>query len=211
MAITLRSTKGAALTYNELDGNFTDLDNRTKEAWAVFPVVPEVRPTDPNAPELTLFRGGLYEYIYFQNQVSSSYASFVVPMDYAPGTDLKAAVQWTPGNFTDNGNVRFGIEYIYAWAYGGLDAPENHAFSEPAFAYTSASGHTNMTYHLHTKFFETVIPGSIVQPNMRFLIRFFRDGASELDTFAGDIFVVGLGFYYQRNKFGQPDVVPPFV
>lgn len=28
MAITLRNTKGLALTYNELDGNFTDLDGR---------------------------------------------------------------------------------------------------------------------------------------------------------------------------------------
>lgn len=28
MAITLRNTKGSALTYSELDGNFTDLDQR---------------------------------------------------------------------------------------------------------------------------------------------------------------------------------------
>lgn len=28
MAITLRNTKGSALTFSELDANFTDLDNR---------------------------------------------------------------------------------------------------------------------------------------------------------------------------------------
>ena len=28
MTITLRNTKGQALTFNELDGNFTDLDSR---------------------------------------------------------------------------------------------------------------------------------------------------------------------------------------
>lgn len=187
------------------------LDEKIGQSWAVVPVVPEVRAGDPNAPQQTLFRGGIYEYAYFQGDVTSSYASFSVPMDYAPGTSLKAAVQWTPGNFSDSGAVRFGLEYTYAWAYGSLNSPTNHEFSEPAFAYTTASGHTNMTYHLHTKFFETEIPGSFIQPNMRFLIRFFRDGTSELDTFAGDIFVVGLGFYYQRNKLGQPDVIPPFV
>lgn len=211
MTIVTRSGKGSALSFAELDGNFTDLDNRTKQGWTAINVTPEVRPGDVDAPQLTLFRGGIYQYAYFQGQVSSSYASFAVPMDYAPGTNLKAAVQWTPGNFSDDGNVRFGIEFVYAWAYGSPSAPTNHAFTTPSTVYTLASGHTNMTYHQHTKFFETEIPGSEVEPNMRFLMRFFRDGASELDTFAGDIFVTGLGFYYQRNKLGQPDVLPPFV
>lgn len=211
MAITLRSAKGAPLSYAEGDANFADLDARTAASWSVVNVTPEVRPNDVDAPQLTLFRGGIYEYVYFQGQVSSSYASFCVPMDYEPGTELRAAVQWTPGDFTDNGNVRFGMEFTYAWAYGSLAAPTNHAFTVPATIHTLASGHDNMTYHQHTKFFETTIPGSEVQPNMRFLIRFFRDGANPLDTFAGDIFVTGLGFYYRRNKFGQPDVLPPFV
>lgn len=211
MTIITRGNKGSPLTHSELDGNFTDLDSRTSTAWSVVNVTPEVRPGDVDAPELTSFYGGLYQYVYFQGQISSSYANFAVPFDYAPGTDLRAAVQWTPGNFSDAGTIRFGFEYSFAWAYGSMNAPENHAFSPPNTVYTLTSGHTNMTYHQHTHFFETVIPGSIVQPNMRFLIRFFRDGASELDTFAGDIFVTGLGFYYQRNKFGQPNLVPPFV
>lgn len=211
MTIILRSDKNAPLSFNELDGNFTDLDNRTKQGWGVVAVTPEARVGDPTAPQLTLFRGGIYQYAYFQGQMSSSYANFAVPMDWAPGTDLQAAVQWTPGNFTDNGQVRFGIEFTYAWAYGSPSAPTNHEFTVPATVYTQASGHTNMTYHHHTKFFEAVIPGSEVQPNMRFLMRFFRDGGDPLDTFAGDIFVTGLGFYYQRNKLGQPDVLPPFV
>lgn len=211
MTITLRSIKGSPLSIAEVDSNFTDLDNRTKQGWAVVAVTPEVRPNDVEAPELTVFRGSIYEYAYFQGQTSSAYASFCVPMDYAPGTNLKAAVQWSPGNFTDDGEVRFGIEFTYAWAYGSPTAPTNHEFSVPATVYTQAHGHTNMTYHHHTKFFETEIPGSEVQPNMRFLIRFFRDGANPLDTFAGDIFVTGLGFYYQRNKLGQADVLPPFV
>lgn len=211
MTITLRSTKGSPLTHAELDGNFTDLAARTALSWNVISVTPEVRPDDVDAPQLTIFRGGIYEYSYFQGQTCSSYASFCVPMDWAPGTELRAAVQWSPGNFTDNGQVRFGMEFVYAWAYGSPTAPTNHEFTAPATVYTQAPGHTGMTYHHHTKFFEATIPGSEVQPNMRFLIRFFRDGANPLDTFAGDVFVTGLGFYYQRNKFGQPDVLPPFV
>lgn len=211
MAIITRTAKGTPLTYAELDGNFTDLQARTATAWGVVNITPEVRTGDVEAPELTNFYGGLYEYVYFQGQTSSSYANFAVPMDYAPGTPLKAAVQWTPGNFSDNGNIRFGFEFSFAWAYGSINAPTNHAFSAPQTVYTIASGHTGMTYHQHTHFFETEIPGEMVQPNMRFLIRFFRDGSNPLDTFAGDIFVTGLGFYYQRNKFGQPDVIPPFI
>jgi hypothetical protein len=209
--VRLADKGGAPLTPAEADGNIGDLVARTAQAWTSFNVTPEVQPNDVDAPQLTLFRGGIYQYAYFQGQMSSAYASFAVPMDYAPGTDLKAAVQWTPGDFTHDGNVRFGMEFSYAWAYGSMSAPQNHAFTEPATVYTLASGHQNMTYHQHTKFFEATIPGSEVQPNMRFLIRFFRDGANPLDTFAGDIFVTGLGFYYQRNKLGQPDVLPPFV
>lgn len=211
MSIILRSGKGAPLTHAEADGNFSELDSRTQQAWAVVNVTPEVRPNDEEAPQLTVFAGGIYQYAYFQGQTSSAYASFAVPMDYAPGTELRAAVQWTPGNFTDNGEVRFGMEFSYAWAYGSPSAPTNHAFTSPATVYTQAAGHTNMTYHQHTKFFEATIPGSEVEPNMRFLIRFFRDGSNPLDTFAGDVFVTGLAFYYQRNKLGQPDVLPPFV
>lgn len=211
MAIITRTSKGTPLTYAELDGNFTDLDARTSLSWTVVNITPEVRPNDPDGPELTNFYGGLYEYVYFNGQTSSSYANFAVPMDYALGTPLKAAVQWTPGNFSHDGNIRFGFEFSYAWAYGSINAPTNHAFSATQTIYTSASGHGNMTYHQHTHFFETEIPGELVQHNMRFLIRFFRDGADPLDTFAGDIFVTGLGFYYQRNKFGQPNPIPPFV
>lgn len=211
MTIITRSEKGAPLTHAELDNNFTELDDRTAPSWTVVNITPEVRPGDVEAPELTNFYGGLYEYVYFDGQTSSSYANFCVPMDYKIGTPLKAAVQWTPGNFSHDGNIRFGFEFSYAWAYGSLAAPTNHAFSAPQTIYTLASGHTGMTYHQHTHFFETEIPGELVQHNMRFLIRFFRDGASELDTFAGDVFVTGLGFYYQRDKFGQPNPIPPFV
>lgn len=209
--IRLADKNGAPLTPAEADGNIGDLAGRFAPAWNVISVTPEVRPNDVDAPQLTLFRGGIYEYVYFGGQMSSSYCSFCVPMDYAPGTELRAAVQWTPGDFSHDGQVRFGIEFTYAWAYGSPTAPTNHEFTVPATVYTQASGHTNMTYHHHTKFFEATIPGSQVQPNMRFMMRFFRDGANPLDTFAGDVFVTGLGFYYQRNKLGQPDVLPPFV
>lgn len=211
MTITLASVKGSALSIAEADGNVQDLAARTAEGWAVVSIVPEVRPGDIEAPELSQFNGNIYQYKYFQGQISSAYANFSVPMDYATGTELRAAVQWTPGNFTDDGEVRFGIEFSYAWAYGSPTSPTNHAFTPPTIIYTQAHGHENMTYHQHTKFFEAVVPGDQIQPNMRFLMRFFRDGSNPLDTFAGDIFVTGLGFYYRRNKFGQADVVPPFV
>lgn len=187
------------------------LEDRIGTGWAMIGTTPEVRSSDPNAPELTLFRDGIYQYVYYNGQMSSSYANFDVPFDYAAGTPLYAAVHWTPGNATDTGNVRFGIEFTYSWAYGGPESPANHAFGPTQTVYTLASGHTNMEYHHHTKFFEYAIPGEIVQPNMRFLIRFFRDGAHELDTFDADVFVIGLDFYYQRNKFGQPNLTPPFI
>ena len=39
MAITLRNTKGSALTHTELDGNFTDLDGRVLDSDGIRALV----------------------------------------------------------------------------------------------------------------------------------------------------------------------------
>ncbi len=200
MAIITRAGKGSPLSFAELDGNFTDLDARTQLAWAMEGVEPSPRPGDPDGAEVNLFRNGIYAYTYFSGQVTQSYANFDVPFNWAPGTDLRAAIHWSPGNSTATGNVRFGLEFTYAHV--------NDTFGASNTFYIS--GTSDGTAYKHYQSVSSAFSGSLVQPNTRFLIRVFRDGGNVADTLAADVFIVGIDFYYQTNRFGVQSYLPPY-
>lgn len=200
MTITLRSTKGAPLTIAEADGNFSDLDARTAEAWAMEGVEPAVREGDPSAPQLNLLRGNVRAYEYFAGEASESWANFDVPFNWAPGTDIYAAVHWTPGPSTNTGNARFGLEFTYAAVNGTFPATQTFYIAGPA----------DGTAYKHYQALSAPFSGALVQPNMRFLIRVFRDGTNVADTFPDGLFIVGVDFYYRVNKFGVASITPPY-
>lgn len=200
MAITLRSTKGSELTFAELDGNFTDLDNRTKVAWAMEGIEPTVREAG-NPPEFKTFRDGLFAYAYAPNATNEAYANWDVPFDWKAGTDLRAAVHWSPGNSTNSGTVVWAFEFTWA----AIDA------SFGASTTQTVQGTADGTAYKHFVNVSAPFPGSLASHNMRFLIRIFRDGTSVNDTFPDDAFIVGLDFYYQTEKFGQQSYEPPYT
>jgi hypothetical protein len=201
MPITLRETKGSPLTYAEGDANVSILDARTTQAWAMVSVEPDVQSGSGNAPEQLQFRDGIYAYGYVQNAMMESFSNFDVPLDWAVGTDIYAAIHWSPGNSTATGAVRWGLEFTYA-------APDG-IFGASSFQYILTS--TDGTAYKHIVAESQPFPGSAASQNMRFLIRIFRDGANVADTFAGDAFIVGVDFYYQRSRFGTPERLPPYT
>lgn len=201
MTITLRSTKGSPLTWNELDGNFTDLAGRTTQSWAMEGIEPSVREGAGNPAELLPFYDGISAYAFAPNAMSESFTNWDVPFQWAPGTDLYLAIHWSPGASNASGTVRWGLEYTGAYVNG--------EFFEPITEYYDAVHGANMPYMNH-QVVSTPFPGAAVQPNMRFLIRIFRDGAAVQDTFPDNAFMVGVDFYYQVNKFGIPSFLPPY-
>lgn len=210
MTIVYRQTKGSPLSYSELDGNFADLAGRTDLAWAQIGSEPTVRDSEPYAPVFASFRGGVYEYAYANGVLNESHLNFDVPFDWAPGTDLAVGVHWSPGSSTATGNVRFGLEFTYAWSY----APgANSVFGPTQTIYVNANQSDGTPYAHYINFNDPAnnFPGSMVQQNMRFLVRFFRDGANAGDTFPDPIFVVGVDFFYQTSRFGTATKVPPFA
>lgn len=210
MTIVYRNTKGSALSYAELDGNFADLAGRTDLGWAQIGSDPNVRSGFGNAPQLAVFRDGLYEYQYANGQLNESYVNFDVPFDYAVGTDLVIGIHWSPASSTATGNVRFGIEFTYSWAY----APgPNSVFGPSQTVYINASQADGTPYAHYINFNAPAdnFPAAGVQQNMRFLARLFRDGANVGDTFPEPIFVIGIDFFYQTNRLGTATKTPPFA
>jgi hypothetical protein len=200
MAITLRSTKGSPLTHTELDNNFVDLDARTELAWMMDGLEPSVREGSGNPAELTVFKDDIVAYAYAPNVYTESFTNWDVPFNWAPGTDLYLAFHWSPGNTTATGNVRWGIEYIWAAVNG--------TFGDSLIEYYEAP--SDGTAYKHYQVVSTPFPGDEAEQNMRFLMRIFRDGESEDDTFNQDAFLIGVDFYYQVDRFGVPEFTPPY-
>lgn len=209
MPIVYRNVKGSALSYSELDGNFADLAARTDLSWSQIGSDPVVQDTG-SSPQLANFRDGLYEYQYANGQLNEAYLKFDVPFDYAVGTDLVVGIHWSPGVSTATGNVRFGLEFTYAWAYG---PGPNSIFGPSQTVYVNANQANGTAYEHYINFNDPAsnFPGAAVQQNMRFLVRIFRDGANVGDTFPAPIFVIGTDFFYQTNRFGTSTKSPPFA
>jgi len=122
MTIVTRAGKGSALTWTELDGNFTDLAGRTNEAWQMDGLEPTLRDGLGNPAQLVDFKGGTFVLSFSGTAMEEAFLNWDVPLEWAPGTDLYAAIHWSPGASTAAGNVRWGFEFTTA-AIDGVAAP----------------------------------------------------------------------------------------
>lgn len=202
MTIVLRQTKGSPLSYAELDGNFTDLAGRTNLAWMMDGLEPTLREGVGNPAELATFKGNTIAYEFFDGSISETYVNWDVPFNWAPGTDLYAAIHWSPGANTNTGTVRWALEFTAAAVNG--------TFGDTSTFYIDSNVSTASAWK-HIQAVSDPYPGSAVSPNQRFLIRLYRDGASGSDTFAASAYLVGIDFYYQVSKFGTPSFTPPYT
>jgi hypothetical protein len=202
MPIVYRDVKGSALSYSELDGNFADLAARTDLAWQMDGLEPTLREGVGNPAELATFKGNTLAYEFIDGSVSETYVNWDVPFQWAAGTDLYAAIHWSPGANTNTGTVRWGLEFTAA--------PVNGTFPDTTTIYIDATISTASAWK-HCQNVSVPYSGSLVQPNERFLIRLYRDGASGTDTFAASAYLIGIDFYYQVNKFGTPSFTPPYT
>jgi hypothetical protein len=202
MTIVYRQTKGSALTYAELDGNFSDLAGRTDLAWQMDGLEPTLRDGVGNPAELATFRGNTLAYLFVPGSNMETYVNWDVPFNWATGTDLYAALHWSPAASTNTGTVRWGLEYTYA--------PVDGTFGTTSTLYVDGTVSTSSAWK-HIQTVSSAFPGSMATPNTRFLIRLFRDGAAVQDTFPDDAYLIGIDFYYQVNKFGTPSFTPPYT
>lgn len=202
MPIVYRLVKGSPLTFAEEDGNFAELAGRTELAWMMDSLEPTLREGVGNPAELAQFKGNTVAYLFVDGSVSETYVNWDVPFNWASGTDLYAAIHWSPGSSTATGTVRWGLEFTAA--------PVNGTFPDTTTFFVDSNVSTSSPWK-HIQAVSAAYPGSGVAPNQRFLIRLYRDGASGSDTFANGAYLVGIDFYYQVNKFGTPSFTPPYT
>jgi hypothetical protein len=200
VTIVYRQTKGSALSYAELDGNFADLAGRTDQAWQSVAVAPSVLYGVPSTPELEVWQGGLNAWAYYPDQTMEAYANFSLPYDWAPGTGVRFGITWTVGNTTATGNVRFRRESSFGTPGG--------AFGAAAVSGGQAAAVDGTPYKCYQLYSQVEFNDASWTPNTVLVNRFFRDGTNVLDTFEEKIYILQFLFLYQRNKFGQPNYQP---
>lgn len=202
MPIVYRQVKGSPLTYAELDGNFSDLAGRTDVAWMMDGLEPTLREGFGNPAELATFKGNTVAYEFVSNAVMETFVNWDVPFNWHSGSDLYAAIHWSPGASSNTGDVRWGLEFT--------TAPVNGTFGDTTTVYILSSVSTASPWK-HIQSISDPYPGSAAAYNQRFLIRLFRDGDNAADTFPDPAYLVGIDFYYQVNKFGTPSYTPPYT
>lgn len=163
---------------------------------------PTLRNGVGNPAELATFKGNTLAYEFVPGSVMETYVNWDVPFSWAPGTDLYAAIHWSPGASTNTGTVRWGLEFTYAAVNG--------TFGDTNTVYVDATVSTSSPWK-HIQTVSSPFSGSMAAPNMRFLIRLYRDGAATQDTFPDNAYLVGIDFYYRVNKFGTPSYTPPYT
>lgn len=202
MPIVYRLVKGSPLTFAEEDGNFSELAARTNEAWMMDGLEPTLRSGVGNPAELATFKGNTLAYEFVPGSTMETYVNWDLPFNWSPGTDLYAAIHWSPGVSTNTGTVRWGLEFTYA-AVNGTFGDTNTVYVDTTVSTASA--------WKHIQAISSPFSGSSAEPNMRFLIRLYRDGAATQDTFPDNAYLVGIDFYYKVNKFGTPSYTPPYT
>ncbi len=161
-------------------------------------------------PDFVKFRdngagsAGVFEYAFDQSAEESLFSSFVVAHDYKEGTPFYPFLVWSPGNSTNTGVVRWGLEWT---------AQQGHsqgAFPVTTFTYIeqAASGvaYKNQTATVASP--GITIPGA--EPGMKIIARVFRDATHVNDTFTGDAFAFDAGGHYQTDHHSTKNKEPPF-
>lgn len=199
MPIVYRQVKGSPLSYAELDGNFADLAGRTDVAWMMDGLEPTLREGVGNPAELAAFKGNTIAYEFVPGSTMETYVNWDVPFNWKTGTNLYAAIHWSPGNSTNTGDVRWGLEFT--------SAAVNGVFPDTTTIYVLGSADGTAFKHIQS------VSGAYsgAEINQRFLIRLFRDGANGADTFPDNAYLIGIDFYYQVDKFGTPSYTPPYT
>lgn len=207
MAITLRDTKGAPLSFAEADTNFSELDERTKLGWRDNIVQLDVQVGNVDAPVLNIFRDNIHGYTFFEGETQEAFANFHVDHDYALGTKLYPHIHWAT-NSTATGVVRWGIEYTVARGHG------QEAFGPSVTVYVEQSSDGTQYKHYVAEVSDAnAIDGELynIEPDTLILCRFFRDGTHPNDTLEDAAFVFCVDLHYQADRATTPFKSPDFL
>ena len=206
MTIVYRQTKGSDLYPSEVDGNFADLDLRTKSGWRDLICGLDTR-SGPQSPVLTNYRNGIYLYGFSNTVNQEVFATAHIDHDYKLGTMLYPHMHWTADTI-DTGVVRWGFEYTFARR---SDSTPPTTFDPTTIIYVEQTA-TGVAYtHYVAEVAEGQgIPGTYIEPDTLILFRIFRDAEHVNDTYEHQVFGFTFDLHYEADRYATPSRSPNF-
>ena len=206
--LSTRSAKGSALTYAELDGNFTEIDRRTGSGWNDLVSDITVRNGAGSAPDLVAFRDGIYAYAMTPDVLNECFANFHIRHDYIPGTMVYPHIHWT-SNTTNTGVVRFGVEYTLA-RRGDSTGLITFGATQTLYIEHNVTSGQQYLHHVSETSDGNGISGTDLEADSMILCRIFRDAGHSNDTFPDPAFMLTADIHYECNAQSTPLRTPPF-
>ena len=203
MTITTRSGKGSPLTHAELDGNFTDLDTRTKSGWKdlVAPLT-AAGVSVANTPAMTAFGpSGLREEYAFDVGDYVFCQAFHVNHDIKPGGLAYVHVHWST-NGTSTASVKWELQISRALGH------QQANFGAPTSVYVTQAGAGSAWRHMVAE----VSVGdalTLTEPDELILVtlrRVTNGGTDNTDT----VFGLTVDFHYEADRDSTPNKAPNF-
>jgi hypothetical protein len=205
--ITLRQSKGSPLTYTELDGNFSQLDTKTKDGWADIVAELYTR-TSPQAAGVNLFRNGIYLYEFDAAELREAFSNFHIPHAWKPGTMVYPHMHYSV-NTASSGVVRWGFEYTLARRN---DSTGQTAFPATTTIYVeqTIAANSDHTHFVCEAAEGNGIPGTNLEVDAMILMRVFRDAEHVNDTFPDSAFGITVDLHIEVDRASTPNRAPDF-
>lgn len=205
MTITTRAGKGTALTHNELDGNFTDLNTRTAPGWKDL-VAPMTAAGVPalNAPAMTAF-GPAHtpqrEELVFELNDFCFCQAFHVGHDIMPGGLAYVHCHWsTDGTSTATVKWEFNIQRALGHNQANFAAPTVVTVEQAAQG--TAWRHMIAEVSIGDALTLTE-PDELILVTLR---RITNGGTNNTDAVYG----LTVDFHYQADRDTTPNKAPDF-
>ena len=206
-ALITRAAKGSQLTWNEVDGNWDQLQTRTGQGWNDLVGEIDVR-AGANSPSATIFIGGISAYEFSPTTMNECYVNFHIRHDYIDGTMVYPHVHWS-NNIDAAGVVRWGFEYTMARRNDSTGVVTFGA-TQTLYIERQVDLGDVFQHHVNESADGLGIAGTILEPDALILCRVFRDATSPNDTFPQPIHLFNADVHYECHTLATPLRTPPF-
>lgn len=151
--------------------------------------------TGPNAPTFAAHRDTLNANSFSASTMNEMWGELQLSHGYYSGSDIKPHLHWSPGNSTNTGVVRWGLEY--SWANIGA------AFPASTTVYVEQAG-PGVAYQQMLAAFAT-LTGTGKMDSSVLMFRVFRDAANGADTATFAAFALSFDVHFEIDGVGGPE------
>lgn len=154
-------------------------------------------------PTWESFAGNAGALVFNGASMQAAQCTFVLPHNYAMGTDIFPYIHWVPKNENETGTVRWCFDILTSNGYG------EDSFDSPFYTLAvEQSAQGIKLEHLTTEtaqgFYEPKL-----EPDTVVVCKVYRDGGHPNDT-AGEVYGLVAGLHVQVDDIGTPNRGPNF-